>query len=50
MSALQPDVVPSDDPWIMHLETFRQLYIAENKTLKEVKSIMESLNGFPEAP
>jgi len=35
------------DPWILHQETLRQLYIVENKTLKEVKATMEVEGVIP---
>jgi hypothetical protein len=50
MIAMQPDAAMAEDLWIVHRDTLRQLYIVENKTLKEVKSTMESFNGFPKVP
>jgi hypothetical protein len=50
MVVMQPGAAMSEDLWTVHRDTLRQLYIVENKTLKEVKSIMESFNGFPEVP
>lgn len=50
MMAMQPDTAMDEDLWIVHRDTLRKLYIVENKTLKEVKSTMESLNGFPKVP
>ncbi|KAN0076482.1 Ankyrin repeat-containing domain protein [Elaphomyces granulatus] len=46
-----PDPASSQvqDPWILHRETLRQLYIVEKKTLKEVKAIMETFHGFIQA-
>ena len=48
---VQPDAASSQvqDPWILHRETLRQLYIVENRTLKEVKTAMENLHGFIQA-
>jgi hypothetical protein len=50
MMAMQPDTAMAEDLWVVHQDMLRQLYIVENKTLKEVKSAMESLSGFPEVP
>ncbi|OXV06344.1 hypothetical protein Egran_05889 [Elaphomyces granulatus] len=50
---VQPDGDPASsqvqDPWILHRETLRQLYIVEKKTLKEVKATMETCYGFIQA-
>ena len=48
---VQPDAASSQvqDPWILHRETLRQLYIVEKKTLKEVKATMENFHGFIQA-
>jgi hypothetical protein len=35
--------------WFENKEMFRQLYIVEKKSLKQVKEIMETQHGFPEA-
>ncbi|KIM98440.1 hypothetical protein OIDMADRAFT_146992 [Oidiodendron maius Zn] len=49
LSAPHRGVAESDlNMWIEHEATLRRLYIQENKPRKEVKSIMESVYGFPE--
>ena len=49
LSAPHRGIAESDlNIWIKHEATLRQLYIQENKPRKEVKSIMESVYGFPE--
>lgn len=36
--------------WCQHLDLFRRLYLAKNKSLKEVKNIAEHDYGFPKTP
>ena len=44
--------LPNDgnDIWDRYEPLLRRLYVGEQKTLKEVKKIMETLHGFPEMP
>ncbi len=41
---------PQESLWQQHRGLFEQLYIAGNKTLKEVKEIAERDHGFPKTP
>jgi hypothetical protein len=42
MSALPAEGSSTDDPWEVHRETIRRLYLVENKSLKEVRNVMEN--------
>jgi hypothetical protein len=35
--------------WFEHRDQFRRLFLEENKTLREVKAIMESHHAFPKS-
>lgn len=44
----EPDVRGLQDLWLQHKNFLHQLYISENKTLSQVKHVMESVHAFPE--
>lgn len=40
----------SRDIWVEYKPVIKRLYEGEEKTLKEVKAILEEQHGFPAAP
>ncbi|KAI1486688.1 hypothetical protein F5X96DRAFT_653932 [Biscogniauxia mediterranea] len=36
--------------WQRHRDLFRQLYVVERKTLRDIKKTMEEEHGFPQTP